>query len=202
VINYLYRSGYTQLICADGGANKAYQLKLIPSVIIGDLDSIYSGTLKHFSGKTKIIKIVRQDDTDVEKCLKYLIKKNISDVILLGVTGDRLDHTFCNLGIVLKFYDKIRIRIIAENSVLVPISGKIKIKTNPGEVISFYGFDVKTKITTKGLKYPLKKECLPFGVRESTSNVAIKDEIELDIVDGIIFMIREFNVMKKYGLFQ
>lgn len=200
VINFLIGSGYSNIICADGGANKALKLNLVPTVIIGDLDSITPDTLEHYSGKSKIIKISRQNDTDVEKCLKHLIKKSVSEVILLGVTGDRLDHTFCNLGIVLKFYHKIKTRIIAENSVLVPISGNVKIKTKPGEIISLYGFDSNTKITTKGLKYPLTKEVLPFGVRESTSNVALSNEIDINVSGGIIFIIRKYSVMKAHGL--
>lgn len=202
LMNYLDSFGYSQIICADGGANKARRLKLIPSAIIGDFDSIHPSTLKYYRNKTRIFKMKRQNDTDVEKCLKYLITKNINEVILLGVTGNRLDHTFCNLGITLKFFDKINIRIIAENSLLAAVKGKVKIKTEPGEIISLYGFDSKTKITTKGLKYPLTRERLPFGVRESTSNVALTDEIELKVESGKIFIIREFNVMKKYGLFQ
>lgn len=202
VIRYLLKLGYTQLICADGGANKARKMGLRPSIIIGDLDSIHQETLDYFTPKCKILKIKGQDDTDVEKCLKYLIKNDATEVLLLGVTGDRLDHTFCNLGIVLKYYNIIQTRIIAENSILVPISGKVKIKTSPGEIISLYGFDSKTKITATGLRYPLTEESLPFGVRESTSNVAVKNEVKINVSRGVIFVIRELNILKKNGLFQ
>ncbi len=202
VIKYLMKQGYSNLICADGGADKARQMNLIPTAIIGDLDSISVQSLKYYSGKTKIIKLKRQNDTDVEKCLKYLIQRKVADVILLGVTGNRLDHTFCNLGIVLKFYDKIKIRIIAENSLLTAATGKVILTTFPGETISLYGFHPKTKITTKGLKYSLTNENLPFGIRESTSNVALENEVTLNISHGIIFIFREFNVMKKYDLFK
>lgn len=202
VVNYLMTNGYSEIICADGGADKARSLKIIPSAIIGDLDSISAKTLKYYTGKTKIIKIKRQTDTDVEKCLKFLIQKKIKDVILLGVTGNRLDHTFCNLGIVIKYFDKIKIRIIAENSLLTALTGRVVFKTVPGETISLFGLHPKTKISTKGLKYSLTNENLPFGIRESTSNVALENEVTLNIKHGIIFIIREFNVMKKYGLFK
>ncbi|QQS38182.1 MAG: thiamine diphosphokinase [Ignavibacteriales bacterium] len=202
VISYLNNIGYNKLICADGGANKALSLKLKPDIIIGDLDSISSKTLRYFKGKSRIIRLKRQNDTDVEKCLKHLISKKINEVILLGVTGDRLDHTFCNLGIVLKFYNKIKITIIAENSVLQPVTGSATFITKSKEIISLYGIDPKTKITTKGLKYSLNNENLPFGIRDGTSNLALGNEITLNVKKGIIFMIRDFNVMKRYGLFQ
>jgi thiamine pyrophosphokinase len=201
VVSFLTKNKYSTLFCADGGANAALQMGLTPNFIIGDLDSIHPNTLKYFEGKSKIIKLPRQNDTDVEKCLKLAIKLNFIEAILLGVTGDRLDHTFCNLGIVLKFFGKINLKIIAENSLLTALTGTHTIRTHPAEIISIYGIDKSTKISSKGLKYKLVKTQLPFGHKESTSNVAIADEIELQIQSGIIFLIRDFKIMKKYGLF-
>jgi len=176
------------------------KMDLLPDYIIGDLDSIHEQTLKFYNGKTSIKKLSRQNDTDVEKCLKFAIKKKFNEAILLGVTGDRLDHTFCNLGIVIKYFDEILIKIVAENSLLTPSTGTHKLKTIPGETISIYGFDSRTKISSKGLKYPLNKIALPFGHKESTSNIALHNQIELKVTGGIIFVIRDFCTMRKHGL--
>src|ERR1035438_10669190 len=100
VLSFLTNRGYSILICADGGANSAKKLNVLPNYIIGDLDSITNNTLKYYTERSEIIKIKRQNDTDVEKCIKFAIKKKLNDIVLVGVTGDRLDHTFCNLGIV------------------------------------------------------------------------------------------------------
>jgi len=201
VIKFLMRKNFDTLICADGGSNSAKKLNLIPDFIIGDLDSSKESTLKFFNKKSKIIRIKRQNDTDVEKCLKFAIKNKASEALLLGVTGDRLDHTFCNIGIVLKFFSKIKLSIVAENSFLTAYKNKVELKTIPGETISIYGFDSKTKIISKGLRFPLKNIALPFGERESTSNVAISNKVSLKISGGIIFVVRDYNVMKKNDLF-
>jgi len=200
VISFLMKNNYSTLFCADGGANTAMKMGLSPKFIIGDFDSIQKQTINHYSGKTKIIKMNRQNDTDVEKCLKSAVKKKFDEAILLGVTGDRLDHTFCNMGIVIKFFDKIIIKIIAENSILTAITGTKKLKTFPGETISIYGINSETKITSSGLKYSLKTIALPFGYKESTSNIAISDHIELKVTGGIIFVIRDFKTMRNHGL--
>jgi thiamine pyrophosphokinase len=201
VIEYFYSKGFSTIICADGGANSAKKLGIIPDFIIGDLDSISSSTLKYFKNKSTIIKINRQNDTDVEKCLKFAIKKGFKEVVLLGVTGDRLDHTICNLGIVIKFFNKIKIHISAENSFLSAHNKALLIKSKINETISLYAFDQKTFITSKGLMYPLKKSNLAFGERESTSNVAVSESVELKINGGIVFIIRDFNFMKQHDLF-
>ena len=201
LITFFQQKDFKTLICADGGANSALKMKLIPDYIIGDLDSISSVALKRLGNASKIIQLKRQNDTDVEKCLKYAIKKNYNEALLVGVTGNRLDHTFCNLGIVLKFFPQINISLIAEDSFLKPYAGSVKLKTFPGETISLYGFDRKTKIISKGLKYPLNNVPLPFGERESTSNVAAGKKVELNISGGVIFVIRDVNQMIKYDLF-
>jgi thiamine pyrophosphokinase len=200
IITYLRRTGYNILICADGGANSAHKMNLIPDFIIGDLDSIHDDVLKKFSTKSEVIKISRQNDTDVEKCLKFAIKRNIKEAVLTGVTGDRLDHTFCNLGIVVKFFDLIHLKIVAENSILQAYTGYNEITAVPDEVISIYGLDPYTKIKSKGLKYKLNNISLPFGKKESTSNRAKGDKVTLDVIGGVIFVIRDYYVMKSNGL--
>ncbi len=199
-IKYLQKKGYKKLVCADGGANSARKLNIIPDVIIGDLDSISENTKKYYTAKSKIIKVKRQNDTDVEKAIKYLIKNKFDEVILLGATGDRLDHSICNLGIVLKFFQQINISILHDKSLLRAYDTNVELITQKDETISIYGFDDKTKITSRGLKYPLKNVSLPFGKKESTSNVAKSKKIQLEISNGIIFVIREFKIIKDNDL--
>ena len=200
IIEYLKEKNYSILICADGGANSARKLKITPDFIIGDLDSISETTLKKFKSRSRIIQINRQNDTDVEKCLKFAIRKKFDEAILLGVTGNRLDHTFCNLGIVIKFFDRIKLKIIAENSILTPYTGDIELKTHLNETISLYGFDKKTKLSSNELKYTLKNVSLPFGKKESTSNIALSNPLHIKVIGGIIFIIRDYQTIKKYDL--
>lgn len=198
---FLKSKGFGFFICADGGANTAKNMGLTPDIIIGDLDSVEDATITHFKNVAKIIKVKRQDDTDVEKALKYAVKKGFTEAVLLGGTGDRLDHSFGNLGIVLKFYGQIKIFLISEQSVLTAHEKKVNIDTIKGESISLYGFDKKTKITSSGLKYKLTDEALPFGIRESTSNVANSTMVSLKIKKGKIFLMRNFSLMMENDLF-
>lgn len=199
LFSFLKRIGFTTLICADGGANSAHKYKLLPDIIIGDLDSISNVSFQYYKDRCEILKVERQNDTDVEKCIKYAINKNYSDAILVGATGDRLDHSFCNIGIVIKYSDKINISIIHQKSFLRVYSGIVNIKTIPGEIISLYGITKETRILSDGLKYQLKNIALPFGEKESTSNIATKDFVKLKITNGKILIVRDFELMKKNG---
>lgn len=199
-VKYLQSKGYETLICADGGANSAKTIDIIPDYIIGDLDSIRPDVYDYYSGKCDIIKINLQNDTDVEKCLKFVIKNKFDEVVLLGATGDRLDHSFCNLGIVLKYFSKIKVMIIHQRSLLCAYTGDIILTTIPKEIISLYGFDSKTRVKSSGLKYPLKNITLPFGLKESTSNIAVSNKVQLQIKGGIVFVIRDYDLLKKNDL--
>ena len=201
LLDYLFHQDYKKLFCADGGANSAVKLNVIPDYIIGDFDSIKPEVYDYFLDKCKIIHDKKQNNTDVEKCLEYAIKKNFKGTVLLGATGDRLDHTFCNLGIVLKYFNRIKIEIIHQRSILSAYTGKIILNTIPDEVISLYGIDLKTRIKSSGLKYPLNNVTLPFGKKESTSNVAAGNKVHLQINGGIIFVIRNFDLLRKHDLF-
>ncbi len=200
IVKYLLKNGVEIIIAADGGANSAYKLGLVPNYIIGDFDSIKPIVKEYFSDKSEIIKYNRQDDTDVEKALKFAIEKRFETVYLLGGTGDRMDHSICNLGIVLKYYDRIRIILLHGRTILHPYSKDVTLSTIPNETISLYAFNNITTITSEGLKYPLRNTTLCFGDSESTSNMALGNEVELKIKDGIIFVIRELKVMRKNGL--
>lgn len=201
VFEILKSSGYSTLFCADGGANTALRLGLIPEFIIGDFDSIKPDALSSFKLKSRLIKLTRQNDTDIEKCIKHAYRRKYDRVILVGATGDRLDHSFCNLGVALKYFDKIRIEILHKESILRVMTGESILQTLPGETVSIYGFDEKTKIVTKGLKYNLKGQSLPFGKRESTSNIALGAAVKLKIMHGKMFVIRNFKLLVDNDLF-
>lgn len=192
-INKLKKIGYTDLYCADGGANAAKEMGLMPDYIIGDLDSIDLNTVKYFDGKSQLIHYARQSDTDVEKTIKFLVRKKYDEVVLAAGTGDRLDHSLTNLSIVHRYFNKIKINVLHQKSILTPITGQNIIKTNPGESISILGFDKDTVVTSQGLKYQLMGTKICFGVFDSQSNEAVNSQIYLNIENGVVFLIRDFK---------
>ena len=47
VVEYFFKKGFNTIICADGGANSAKKIGVIPDFIIGDLDSVENKVLKY-----------------------------------------------------------------------------------------------------------------------------------------------------------
>jgi thiamine pyrophosphokinase len=200
-INKLLSLGFDFLIAADGGANSTRKIGILPNLIIGDFDSISNENLEYYQKmgiKTEQLK--RQNDTDIEKAIKYLISKKVSKAIIFGGSGDRLDHTFGNIGNLLKYYEKIQLYLVHQKTIVNVLFGEISIKTQIGETISLYGLDEFTKISTIGLKYELKNQALPFGEKDGTSNLAIQNPIKISS-NGKILLMRNFLTTLKSGYF-
>lgn len=188
------------LICADGGANSAYKMKLLPKVIIGDLDSIHPKVTQYYKKKNiKVIEIKRQNDTDLEKALKFCKKQKYEMIFIMGFSGRRFDHTLSNISNALKFAKDFQIRLIENFSTLYLLYGKNTFRSFAGEIISMIAFRRQAKITTHNLKYPLKNESLAFGERESTSNVSLGNWFGVGVSSHFLILIRETKSFLKYG---
>lgn len=192
-INKIKKLGYEDLYCADGGADAAHKMDLMPDYIIGDLDSIDLNTVKFYDGKSQLIHYTRQSDTDVEKVLKFIVRKKYDEAVLCAGTGDRLDHTLTNLSLVYRYFKQIKVHVLHETTIMTPISGQNIIKTTPGEQISLIGFNQETIVTSQGLKYQLLGAQICFGVFDSQSNEAVNSQIYLNVENGIVFLIRDFK---------
>jgi len=187
------------LICADGGTNSAFKIGELPKFIIGDLDSVNQEVLEYYKSKNvKVIKLSRQNDTDLEKALKLCRKLKYDKVFVVGFTGKRFDHTLSNISNVLKFVKDFQIIMIENYSTLQFVTGKNSFKSEKDELISILCFDPRVKITTENLKYPLKDETLMFGQRESTSNVSIKENFGLMVKNGFAVLIRSTKNFLNY----
>lgn len=198
-INRLTKMGFDTIVCADGGADTAKELKVIPQYIIGDLDSVSPKTLKYFDGKTTVVIYKRQEDTDVEKCIKFIMQKKFTELVLTGCTGSRLDHTLTNISIALKYIDRLRLYLIHQDSVMQGVTGTVLFKSVPGETISVFGIGKETIISSSGLQYPITNQQVSLGEFESQSNVAIGKKFALNIENGKAIVVRDYeNWVKCY----
>lgn len=200
IVSFLKKKGYKTIICADGGTSIALKLGLIPDIVIGDLDSIDKNAIDKLKSKSRIIKIKRQSDTDLEKAIKFAVKNRFTDAVVLSASGKRVDHSLGNFSLPIKFFNKIRLTILTNYSLLLPVKGDVKIKSVRGEVLSFFGFDDRTVVTSRGLKYAMKNTNLHFGRNESISNVSSSETVELKVNGGIILVIRETGTVIKHDL--
>lgn len=175
------------VVCADGGANRLRRWKIRPHLIIGDLDSLIPLTKRVFSD-IETIHNPDQNSTDLEKVLDYLVAHKYSTALVLGATGNQIDHTLANISILLKYRTKINIVFKDATFNIYFVDGTSTVATIPGQRISLMPICTCAGITTEGLRYPLADETMSFGVREGISNEAVGQSVTVTVNEGNLLM--------------
>ncbi len=177
------------IVCADGGANKARSFGITPHVIIGDLDSITEKT-RHYFSSVPIIHLSDQNSTDLEKALEHVLTSKYSVATVVGATGDRPDHTLSNFSILLKYHKRLTLQYVDERCTIEVINKQVRFAAQVGQQISLVPMGVCSGVLTAGLKYPLKRESLEPGVREGTSNEAVRTYVTISLQKGPLLLFK------------
>ncbi|RKY56397.1 MAG: thiamine diphosphokinase [Candidatus Neomarinimicrobiota bacterium] len=188
--NIIQKSSF--IVCANGGSIKAREFQINPDIIIGDIDSIDSGTIEYFIKQLDIpiIKNLSQEENDLEKSIIYLLKHGYNRFILVGFMGKRDDHTIATLQIVKKYLTRAEFQIFSEYSEIFLLKkGFYEFQTVPQQIISLFGFPHARGVSTKSLKYPLVNEHLQEGSR-GLSNQAISEKVSIKINSGTLLVIK------------
>ncbi len=96
VRKYLKPGDYA--IFCDSGLRHMDKLKIKPDLIVGDFDSCDNPMLY----VETIVLPCEKDDTDTVYGIKEGLKRGYDNFLLLGVVGNRFDHTLGNISILLK----------------------------------------------------------------------------------------------------
>ncbi len=178
------------ILCADGGANYAYEMGIVPAAIIGDLDSIRPEVQEYY--KTCHVRFQKysphKDFTDMQLVLKTALEWGAEEIILLGTLGKRLDHTLANLysgidlvrrGIKLSHYTpEYWVHIINQD---------IVIEGRPGDLVSVLTLtDEAYGVSEVGFEYTLTDAAMekskPYGI----SNVLVGQHGTVGVQSGIL----------------
>ncbi|MCL2372729.1 MAG: thiamine diphosphokinase [Defluviitaleaceae bacterium] len=179
------------IIACDGGLSHAHAMGITPHIIIGDLDSAPASLLAEAKANGIAITThpAEKDETDLELSIIYANQNAATEIIILGATGGRLDHTLANLHMLaiancpVEILDEEHSIHLVKSSLTLP---KAKYKT-----ISLIPLTtVVTGITTTGLTYPLHCETLYAGKSRGVSNEFCAEQASIAVEDGMLLVIR------------
>ena len=138
-----------RVVCCDSAAD-AYrkEFRRDPTLTIGDCDSVRG----RFAA---VVHIPEQETNDLEKAIRVCQKKGWSNLLILGATGKREDHTLGNIFRALDFGIPILtdfgfFHILEPNKVN-------RFKMSLGAALSIFAPNPKTCMTSTGLEWPLDK---------------------------------------------
>jgi thiamine pyrophosphokinase len=186
-----YYKNNIYLVCADGASNSLKKNKIIPNIIIGDMDSAKPATLSHFRKRNvEIRKIEDQETTDFEKSLMYCIENNFKNILIFGASSKRQDHTLNNYSVLKRYYKSLNLKIIDNKYEIFFIDKKISFEYPKNKSISLMPMPYAGGITTKGLKYKLDNEALELGLREGTLNISNGKNISIEFTSGDLLLFK------------
>lgn len=197
------------IYCADGGANFVYRERILPNVILGDLDSITSEALEYFrSNNVRIVKFSGDKDyTDFELVLMDILNlsydvntrfnneiiqiKTDIDAIVFGATGYRVDMTLSNLKLLEN--NPNMIFITSSNEYVVFVDKRYGIKDKKGYIASTVPLTNIKNLILKGFVYNLDGKDIP-STMGLVSNVVADNLATIECIEGkILLFLRKEN---------
>jgi len=181
------------LLAADGGTRHALALGLVPSLVIGDLDSLsqaecrlleQAGTSFHKHPRDK-------DETDLELALNHVLDNGFRYILVIGGLGGRLDQVLGNLSLLADpRLSAVDIRLDDGLEEAFFVLKQARIKGSAGEIVSLipWGGQV-TGVTTTGLRWPLHEESLLPGKTRGISNELLIESATISLQSGLLLVV-------------
>lgn len=176
------------VIAVDGGGNYCRKMGIVPSVAIGDFDSLDCEIKSYFKmqGVEMIPFPADKDYIDMILGIEEAKKRGYDDILILGALGGKRADMFLGNALALSAYDE---KIVLENewSRICFLKEKREIDIN-GEIGSYVSLiplsDVLITGKSRGLKYPLDQLMFKRGETRSISNEFLECSAKISIVKG------------------
>ncbi len=185
-----FRQHYVEgdvVYCANGGSRIAREAGVTPDFIIGDLDSMATGSkTKKVEEAKKIVYPEEKDFSDFELILGKLRETSVNRVIVYGALGGRIDHELIN--VLLLVYFDLEMSFIEEGCEVYNVLGKKKMVNENGKICTLFtpcGCFIKEMV---GFKYILENHKLLPSSR-GLSNLIVSDTAWISIGEGRLCLI-------------
>ncbi len=172
------------IICCDGAYEHLKSIGVVPTVILGDFDS-----LGYVPEGAKVFP-VEKDFTDGELAVTEALKYPDNEVVIIYAGGLREDHFLGNLSLLLLAREKnLNARIETEYSSIFYTEGDFTAFAGEGKTVSVVPLRETLVFGSDGLKYAYRETKLLPSSTLGLSNVAVKDYFRLEITYGAVFVI-------------
>ena len=177
------------IICCDGAANTLYKNAIEPTVVIGDLDSINPEIKQVFSDR--LVYDFDENTNDQTKAVQWAVSQGLQDIVILGATGKREDHTLGNISLLLSYAEKLSVCMVTDYGIFTPIFSTTTFQSFKGQQVSIFSLVQNQAVSSEQLKYPLNNIILQSWW-EGTLNESIGAEFIIQCHDAKILVFQKF----------
>jgi len=185
------------IICADSGANHAYELGITPDLIVGDGDSTRPEVLDYYQKRdVRMISYpIAKNFSDGEGAILEAIGRGAKNLAVFGAFGGRIDF---QLGNVFSFVPHLPqlddVVLYGEDFRAFYICSEATINGKPGDMVSLISLSpTVNNIYIENFIYPLNNDQLPFGSMWGVSNVLNKKEGKVKHSGGVLLAIHYYR---------
>jgi thiamine pyrophosphokinase len=186
-LGYLLKA--KRVICCDGAADSLIDFGLVPFAIVGDCDSVNKKVAEKY--QDRLFRDIDQETNDLTKAVKWCSDKGYNDIVILGATGKREDHTLGNISLLVEYAAFTSVRMVTDAGIFFPILESATVKTQKGQQVSVFSIDPDKEITSTGLKYKLDHRKLA-NWWTATLNEATENNIIIEFEKGKVLVYLKF----------
>jgi thiamine pyrophosphokinase len=186
-LSYLRKA--ERIICCDGSAENLIRAGFIPDAIVGDMDSLNQSVAGRFHDR--IFMDPGQDTNDLTKAVAWCSERGFTDLVILGATGKREDHTIGNISLIAEYIKDVNVKMVTDTGILIALKESSGVSSFPGQQVSIFSFNPETEITSHGLKFPLERKKL-FNWWVATLNESIGESFSVDFKNGPVIIYLNF----------
>lgn len=176
------------VIAADGGAKLLERFNAKPDVIMGDFDSC--NEISNFD--CEIVSFPpEKNDTDLMLAAKKALELEFKRIILIGVTGGRLDHTLAAIQ-TLEFICENGVDAVIlddSNAVYLQKKGLKKYKPDKRCYFSVLALTDEAVISERYVKYEIERHTISRSFPLGISNEFTDKSAEIEVFSGKILVI-------------
>jgi len=184
-----YLQNANKIICCDGSAGKLVKAGFVPDAIVGDMDSLSEPMAESFSDR--LFTERSRDTNDLTKAVLWCNERGYTDLVIIGATGKREDHTIANISLLVEYAKENNVIVVTDTGIFTPMLESHETSSFPGQQISIFSIDNETEITSSGLRYPLTKRKLD-NWWSGTLNESLGESFTLEFNRGRVIVYLQF----------
>lgn len=182
------------VIACDGAVEALDKAGITPTAIVGDLDSIPSRFREQYADRIHIVE--DQEINDLTKSVRFAHWSGQQEVLILGATGLREDHTLGNISLLMDYAPLFqRIEMLSDYGIFTPILQTTTLESKPGTQVSLFSLAPSGTISTTGLRWPIRNRRLTAWW-QGTLNEATGNNFTVTLsADARIIVYRTLQIM-------
>ena len=181
---------FEEIIGVDNGTAHLFKKSLIPSKVLGDLDSITPALLEKV--KNLNIDLIRyesnKDKTDFEISLDCISKPNEKNIFLIGGEEGEIDHLFSIFSLIINFEYASNITWFYMDKTII-FRNDVSISLNEGTRFSIVPITNLKSLNVTGAKWNVNKENIKAGSSRTLRNESAEEQINVSCSEGLFSLI-------------